>query len=159
MGLITGRKAFQRPMKEGVELLNAIQDVYLCASSTATRSSWMSAAARDRVRFIGMDTPESVKPGTPVQCFALKASAFNKHAGRRAAGAARARTSRPATATGACSPTSTAEPDGLFVNEELVRQGLRGAGDVPAQRALPATRSRPGARARGAAGRGLWNAC
>jgi len=28
-GLISGRKAFQRPMKEGVELLNAIQNVYL----------------------------------------------------------------------------------------------------------------------------------
>jgi len=30
MGLITGRKAFQKPMKEGVELFHAIQDVYLC---------------------------------------------------------------------------------------------------------------------------------
>jgi len=29
MGLISGRKAFQRPLKEGVEILNAIQDVYL----------------------------------------------------------------------------------------------------------------------------------
>src|SRR6187401_337991 len=29
MGLISGRKAFQRPIKEGVEILNAIQDVYL----------------------------------------------------------------------------------------------------------------------------------
>jgi fructose-bisphosphate aldolase, class I len=29
LGLISGRKAFQRPMAEGVELLNAIQDVYL----------------------------------------------------------------------------------------------------------------------------------
>ena len=29
MGLISGRKAFQRPMPEGVELLHAIQDVYL----------------------------------------------------------------------------------------------------------------------------------
>jgi class I fructose-bisphosphate aldolase len=29
MGLISGRKAFQRPMAEGIKLLNAIQDVYL----------------------------------------------------------------------------------------------------------------------------------
>ncbi|GJQ33948.1 MAG: hypothetical protein HBSAPP04_27870 [Ignavibacteriaceae bacterium] len=29
MGLISGRKSFQRPMKEGVEILNTIQDVYL----------------------------------------------------------------------------------------------------------------------------------
>ena len=34
MGLISGRKAFQRPMKEGVELLHAIQDVYLCRDVT-----------------------------------------------------------------------------------------------------------------------------
>lgn len=29
MGLISGRKAFQRPLKEGIEILNSIQDVYL----------------------------------------------------------------------------------------------------------------------------------
>ena len=34
MGLISGRKAFQRPMKEGVKLLNTIQDVYLDKSIT-----------------------------------------------------------------------------------------------------------------------------
>lgn len=30
MGLISGRKAFQRPMSDGINILNAIQDVYLC---------------------------------------------------------------------------------------------------------------------------------
>jgi class I fructose-bisphosphate aldolase len=34
IGLISGRKAFQRPMSDGVELLNAIQDVYLDGSIT-----------------------------------------------------------------------------------------------------------------------------
>ncbi|HEY0405562.1 MAG TPA: class I fructose-bisphosphate aldolase [Pyrinomonadaceae bacterium] len=34
MGLISGRKAFQRPMPEGVALLNAIQDVYLSSEIT-----------------------------------------------------------------------------------------------------------------------------
>ena len=34
MGLISGRKAFQRPLKEGVTLLNAIQDVYLSEEVT-----------------------------------------------------------------------------------------------------------------------------
>jgi fructose-bisphosphate aldolase, class I len=33
-GLISGRKAFQRPMKEGIKLLNVIQDVYLCKDVT-----------------------------------------------------------------------------------------------------------------------------
>ncbi|MCB0261829.1 MAG: class I fructose-bisphosphate aldolase [Calditrichaeota bacterium] len=34
MGLISGRKAFQKPMKEGVELLNAIQDIYISKEVT-----------------------------------------------------------------------------------------------------------------------------
>ncbi len=34
MGLITGRKAFQRPMKDGVALFNAVQDVYLSREVT-----------------------------------------------------------------------------------------------------------------------------
>ncbi|HSF42210.1 MAG TPA: fructose-bisphosphate aldolase, partial [Thermoanaerobaculia bacterium] len=33
-GLISGRKAFQRPMKEGVEIFRAIQDVFLCPEVT-----------------------------------------------------------------------------------------------------------------------------
>jgi class I fructose-bisphosphate aldolase len=34
MGLISGRKAFERPMEEGIKLLNLIQDVYLDSSIT-----------------------------------------------------------------------------------------------------------------------------
>ena len=34
MGLISGRKAFQRPMEDGIKLLNTIQDVYLCKEVT-----------------------------------------------------------------------------------------------------------------------------
>jgi len=34
IGLISGRKAFQKPMDEGIKLLNAIQDVYLCNEVT-----------------------------------------------------------------------------------------------------------------------------
>ncbi len=34
MGMISGRKSFQKPMKDGVKLLNAIQDVYLCKEVT-----------------------------------------------------------------------------------------------------------------------------
>jgi class I fructose-bisphosphate aldolase len=34
MGLISGRKAFQKSMQEGVKLLHLIQDVYLCKEIT-----------------------------------------------------------------------------------------------------------------------------
>lgn len=33
-GMITGRKAFQKPVADGIELLNAVQDVYLCEEVT-----------------------------------------------------------------------------------------------------------------------------
>src|SRR3954465_1008070 len=34
-------------------------------------------SGEEPVRYIGIDTPESVKPGSPVECFAKRASAFN----------------------------------------------------------------------------------
>ena len=34
MGLITGRKAFQRPLEEGIKLVNLVQDVYLSKEIT-----------------------------------------------------------------------------------------------------------------------------
>lgn len=34
LGLIMGRKAFQKPLKEGVEIMNAVQDVYMCKDVT-----------------------------------------------------------------------------------------------------------------------------
>jgi class I fructose-bisphosphate aldolase len=34
MGLILGRKAFQKPLKEGIEIIRAVQDVYLCPEVT-----------------------------------------------------------------------------------------------------------------------------
>jgi class I fructose-bisphosphate aldolase len=34
MGLISGRKAFQKPLADGIKLLHAIQDVYLCPGVT-----------------------------------------------------------------------------------------------------------------------------
>src|SRR4051812_29354796 len=37
----------------------------------------LAGGAEEHVRYIGIDTPESVKPGTPVQCFAKQASDAN----------------------------------------------------------------------------------
>ncbi|MBK5230582.1 MAG: thermonuclease family protein, partial [Thermoleophilia bacterium] len=36
------------------------------------------AGGTERVRYIGVDTPESVKPNTPVQCFGKRASHYNQ---------------------------------------------------------------------------------
>lgn len=122
-----------------------------------TMVAQLASGAQERVRFIGVDTPESVKPNTPVQCYALKASAFTKHllTGRRVRLVpdveARDRYGRMLAYV-------YRRPDNLFVNAELVRRGfaqtltispnVRFAGEF---RAL--------ARQAREAGRGLWSAC
>ena len=111
----------------------------------------------ERVRLIGMDTPESVKPGVPVQCFALRASAATKHllTGRRVK---LVQDVEARDRYGRLLAYVYREPDGLFVNEALVRRGL--ARPYPF---APNTRfAGPIARLAGAArtaGRGLWSAC
>ena len=60
MGLISGRKAFQRPMAEGVKLLNAIQDVYLDPQVTV------------RVRLGRRPRPAACRPRATQPCPILK---------------------------------------------------------------------------------------
>jgi micrococcal nuclease len=113
--------------------------------------------AQERVRYIGVDTPETVKPRTPVQCFGKKASAENERlvAGRRVRlvvdREARDRYGRMLAYVYRAS-------DGLFVNAELIRGGyatpLRITPNISHAEqfrtlALQARRS----------GRGLWSAC
>jgi micrococcal nuclease len=111
----------------------------------------------ERVRLIGMDTPESVKPGVPVQCYALRASAATKHllTGRRV----RLVEDREARDRyGRLLAYVYRQPDGLFVNAELVRRGL--ARPYPyAPNTRFAGRIAGLAEAARAAGKGLWSAC
>ena len=111
----------------------------------------------ERVRYIGIDTPETVKPGTPVQCFGKAASAYNARLVR----ARRVRLAFDAERRdryGRLLAYVYREPDGLFVNAELVRRGyaetLRIAPNVAHARELARL-----ARAARRAGRGLWAAC
>ncbi len=114
-------------------------------------------SGEEPVRYIGIDTPESVKPGSPVECFARRASAFNArlvagervrlvrdieerdHYGRLLAYVYRAR-------------------DGLFVNAELVRRGYATAATFPPNVAHELQFRRLANRAR-MSGRGLWSEC
>jgi micrococcal nuclease len=111
----------------------------------------------ERVRYIGVDTPESVKPGAPVQCFAKRASAANAAlvAGRsvRLVGDVEQRDRY-----GRLLAYVYREPDGAFVNAELVRDGFARtmtiAPNVAHARELAGL-----AREARRAGRGLWAAC
>ena len=110
----------------------------------------------ERVRYIGVDTPESVKPGTPVQCFAKAASAENERlvAGRRVRlvydAERRDRYGRLL--------AYVYLPDGRMFNLLLAQRGYARPLTIPpnvefADRFVAAAR-----RAR-EAGRGLWSAC
>jgi micrococcal nuclease len=109
----------------------------------------------ERVRYIGIDTPESVKPDTPVQCFAKKASHYNSAlvAGRNV-----------------LLKTDAEERDRYgrllayvyagttFVNRELVAHGYARTLTIPPNVAHADEFARLARRAR-EAGRGLWRAC
>ena len=111
----------------------------------------------ERVRYIGMDTPEDVKPGTPVQCYSRKAAAEN----RRLVAGRRVRLVRDAEARdryGRLLAYVYRASDGLFVNAELVRRGYARPLTIPpnvAHRAQIARLARTARRT----GRGLWSRC
>ena len=77
----------------------------------------------ETVRYIGMDTPETVKPHTPVQCFGERASAQNKQlvAGREVTLRLGA---EPRDHFGRLLAYVYRRGDGLFVNAALVRGGF-----------------------------------
>src|SRR3954451_3795305 len=111
----------------------------------------------EKVRYIGIDTPESVKPGTPVQCFAKRASAYNE----RLVGGERVRVVRDAEARdryGRLLAYVYRSRDGLFVNAELVRGSYAQPLTIPPNVAHAAQFRRLAAAAR-RGGRGLWSAC
>ena len=110
----------------------------------------------EKVRYIGVDTPESRRPGT-VECFARAASAFNARlvAGRHV----RLTTDlERRDRYGRLLAYVYRLPDGLFVNAELVRRGYATVLTVPpnVRKAGAFLRLERAAR-RG--GRGLWSAC
>ena len=115
------------------------------------------AGRRERIRYIGIDTPESVKPDTPVQCFALAASRRNKRliGGRKVT--LRFDVERR-DRYGRLLAYVYRDPDGLFVNADLVRGGYAVPMTIPPNVRHSAEFARLAREAR-RAGRGLWSAC
>jgi micrococcal nuclease len=111
----------------------------------------------ERVRYIGVDTPESVKPGTPVQCYAKRAAAANAAlvAGRsvRLVGDVERRDRY-----GRLLAYVYREPDGAFVNAQLVRDGYARTLAI-APNVAHAHQFAQLARTARQSGRGLWSAC
>ena len=115
----------------------------------------LADGAEEDVRYIGIDTPESVKPGEPVQCGALRASDANERlvAGRRVRlqfdAERRDRYGRL---------LAYVYVGELFVNAELVRRGLARTLTIePNDSFAPSLRRLESAAGR--TGRGLWGEC
>jgi micrococcal nuclease len=107
------------------------------------------------VRYIGVDTPETVKPDTPVQCFGPQASAFNHRLVegeqvRLVFGAERRDVYGRLLAY--------VYLDGRFVNAELIRRGLARTLTIPPNDRFAGELKRLEIAA-ARAGRGLWGAC
>jgi micrococcal nuclease len=116
-----------------------------------------TGAREERVRYIGVDTPESVKPGAPVQCFAKAAAAAN----RRLVEGRAVKLVRDAEARDRYGRTLAyvyRAGDGLFVNAELVRGGYAKPLTIRPNVAHREEFRRLAATAR-RAGKGLWSRC
>jgi len=118
------------------------------------------------VRLIGIDTPETVKPGTPVQCFGPRASHFTKRLlnGRRVRlvfGVERRDVYGRLLAYVHLTPAGRRRPGhrrSPFVNALLVRRGLARSLTIPPNdRFAPLFRRLERRAAR--SGKGLWSAC
>lgn len=112
---------------------------------------------QETVRYIGMDTPESVKPHTPVQCYAKAAS-------RRNAGLIGGQDvtlrfdAEQRDRYGRLLAYVYRRRDGLFVNAALVREGYARRFPFPPNTAHAAELARLQQSARRGR-RGLWHAC
>jgi micrococcal nuclease len=111
----------------------------------------------ERVRYIGIDTPESVRRGTPVECFARRAAAENA----RLVDGRRVRLEPDAEARdryGRLLAYVFRVEDGRMVNDSLVRGGYAVPLTIPPNDRY-AERFEHAAEAARDSGRGLWGAC
>jgi micrococcal nuclease len=112
----------------------------------------------DRVRLIGIDTPESVKPNTPVQCFALEASARTKALLHQGEVIRLVRDAEARDRYGRLLAYVYRQRDGLFVNLALVKDGYAAPYTFPPNVAHVDEFVTAGRQAR-EANRGLWGKC
>ncbi|MFN8016836.1 MAG: thermonuclease family protein [Acidimicrobiales bacterium] len=114
--------------------------------------------ATERVRLLGIDTPETVKPDTPVQCFGPEASARTKHLLPPGTVVVLQRDQEARDRYGRLLAYVTRRRDGLFVNRALVADGYARTLSIEPNTAHRPDLAAAEATARGA-GRGLWGSC
>jgi micrococcal nuclease len=113
---------------------------------------------KDTVRYIGMDTPESVKPNTPVQCYAEIASHENARLLPPGQRVKLVVGDEPRDRYGRLLAYVYRSPDGLFVNAQLLRGGFAHTLTIAPNDRLAPRFAQLEEQARNS-GRGLWRAC
>jgi micrococcal nuclease len=112
----------------------------------------------ERVRLLGIDTPESVKPDTPVQCFGNEATTRLAALLPRDTPVRLVRDVEERDRFGRLLAYVYRQPDDLFVNLDLVRGGYAQVLTFPPNVAHAAELERAAREARSSS-RGLWGAC
>jgi len=118
----------------------------------------LAGGRRERVRLLGIDTPESVKPNTPVQCFAKEASARLRALLPAGTGVRLVRDVEERDHYSRLLSYVYRQPDGLFVNLDLVRGGYAQLLTYPPNVAHTEELRRAAGDARQSS-RGLWGSC
>jgi micrococcal nuclease len=114
--------------------------------------------AQEKVRLIGIDTPETVKPRSPVECFGKEASAHTKELLPPGTPVRLVLDAEARDRYGRLLAYVYRAADGEFVNLALARDGYAGQATFPPNVAHVDEFRAAVAQAR-AAGRGLWSAC
>ncbi len=121
-------------------------------------ASGRPAKNREKVRLIGIDTPETKRPDTPIECFGKKASAATASLVPPSTPVRLERDVEERDRYGRLLAYVFRSSDGLFINHELVRTGFASSYPYPPNVAY-ADAFRDAAAAAQAVGVGLWGAC
>jgi micrococcal nuclease len=114
--------------------------------------------AEEHVRFIGIDTPETVAPDRPVECFGPEASARTESLLPVGTDVVLERDVEARDRYGRLLAYIIRAEDGMLVNLQLVEEGMAEASSYPPNTARDRDLAQAEARARGAR-LGLWGAC
>jgi len=112
----------------------------------------------ERVRLIGIDTPESVKENTPVECYGKEASARTTELLPRGTPVRLVLDAEPRDRYGRLLAYVYRTSDNMFVNKTLVAEGFANSYVYPPNVAHT-DELKAAARAARSAGTGLWTAC
>lgn len=112
----------------------------------------------DRVRLIGIDTPETKKPGSPIECFGPEASHRTSELLPAGTPVLVYRDVEPRDDYGRLLAYVIRTSDGLFINEELLDEGMATTLAIAPNNRLQTRFATVEAAAR-AARRGLWGSC